>query len=132
MAVRTVIENGVVPTLCRQCDMRCGINCHIRNGRITKITGLTGHVESRGRLCPKAPAAIDLLYHPDRLVTPLKRCDSGSFVPISYPEAMAEIARAMEGIKHIRLTSKFKKYMGVKQLIAPVCTLCVLERLASA
>ena len=100
MAVRTVIENGVVPTLCRQCDMRCGINCHIRNGRITKITGLTGHVESRGRLCPKAPAAIDLLYHPDRLVTPLKRCDSGSFVPISYPEAMAEIARAMEGIKH--------------------------------
>ena len=100
MAVRTVIENGVVPTLCRQCDMRCGINCHIRNGRITKITGLIGHVESRGRLCPKAPAAIDLLYHPHRLVTPLKRCGSGSFLPISYPEAMTEIAAAMEGIKH--------------------------------
>ena len=100
MAVHTVIENGVVPTLCRQCDMRCGINCHIRDGRITKITGLTGDVEGHGRLCPKAPAAVDLLYHPDRLVTPLKRCASGSFEPISYSEAMAQIAGAMGGIKH--------------------------------
>ena len=100
MAVHTVIENGVVPTLCRQCDMRCGIDCHIRDGRITKITGLTGHVESHGRLCPKAPAAVDLLYHPDRLVTPLKRCASGSFAPISYSEAMAQITGAMRGIKH--------------------------------
>lgn len=100
MAVHTVVENGVVPTLCRQCDMHCGINCHIRNGRLTGITGLTGDVESRGRLCPKAPAAVDLLYHPDRLVTPLKRCSSGSFEPIAYSEAMAQISRAMGHIKH--------------------------------
>ncbi|CAB1081814.1 Anaerobic dehydrogenases, typically selenocysteine-containing [Olavius algarvensis Delta 1 endosymbiont] len=100
MAVHTVIENGVVPTLCRQCDMRCGINCHIREGRLTKITGLAEDMETQGRLCPKAPAAVDLLYHPDRLVTPLKRCASGSFEPITYAEAMAQIAAAMQGIKH--------------------------------
>jgi len=99
MAVRTVIENGIVPTLCRLCDMRCGINCHIQNGRINKIRGMPGHVESRGRLCPKAPAAVDLLLHPDRLVTPLKRRADGSFAPIPYAEAMKEIAGAMEGIK---------------------------------
>ena len=99
MAVRTVIENGIVPTLCRQCDMRCGINCHIQNGRINKIRGMPGHVESHGRLCPKAPAAVDLLLHPDRLVTPLKRRADGSFGPIPYAQAMKEIAGAMEGIK---------------------------------
>jgi anaerobic selenocysteine-containing dehydrogenase len=99
MAVRTVIENGIVPTLCRQCDMRCGINCHIQKGRINKIRGMPGHVESRGRLCPKAPAAVDLLLHPDRLVTPLKRRADGSFAPIPYAEAMKEIAGTMEGIK---------------------------------
>jgi anaerobic selenocysteine-containing dehydrogenase len=56
-------------------------------------------VESRGRLCPKAPAAVDLLLHPDRLVTPLKRRADGSFAPIPYAEAMKEIAGTMEGIK---------------------------------
>jgi len=100
MTVRTVIENGIVPSLCRQCDMHCGINCHIHKGRLTKITGLAGHVESRGRLCPKAPAAVDLLYHPERLTTPLRRNRSGSFEPIPYPEAMAQIARRMERIKN--------------------------------
>lgn len=99
MAVKTLIQNGTIPTLCRQCDMHCGIACHIRDGRLVKITGIRGHVASGGRLCAKAPAAIDLLYHPDRLVTPLKRCRDGSFVPIPYPIAMAEIAESLLRIR---------------------------------
>ena len=31
---KTEIENGILPTLCRQCNMRCGLNIHIVNGKI--------------------------------------------------------------------------------------------------
>lgn len=95
---RTVIADGVVPTLCRQCDMRCGIKVHIRDGRITKISGNESHMENRGRLCAKAPAAVDLVYHPERLLTPLKKQPDGTFAPIAYDLAMDEIAAAIKKI----------------------------------
>ena len=99
MRGKTVIADGVVPTLCRQCDMRCGIEVHIKNGSIDKIRGNPAHPENRGRLCAKAPAAVDLVYHPDRLREPLKRQPDGTFIPVSYEQAMDEIAAAMKKIR---------------------------------
>ncbi|MBA7483639.1 Acetylene hydratase [subsurface metagenome] len=95
---RTVIDNGTIPTICRQCDMRCGIQVAAGNGRITKITGMKAHPQNRGRLCPKGPAAIDTVYHPERLLKPLKKNRSGSFQEIPLEQAMEEIAARMGAI----------------------------------
>jgi anaerobic selenocysteine-containing dehydrogenase len=95
---RTVIDNGTLSTICRQCDMRCGIEVQIEHGRINKITGMKAHPQNRGRLCPKGPAAIDTVYHPERLLKPLKKNNGGSFDEISLEQAMAEIAERLAGI----------------------------------
>lgn len=88
---QTVIDNGTIATICRQCDMRCGIDAVVESGRIAKITGMKAHPQNRGRLCPKGPAAIDTVYHPERLLKPLKKNRSGSFDEISLDQAMEEI-----------------------------------------
>ena len=93
-----VIDNGTIPTICRQCDMRCGIDVAVNNGRIAKITGMKSHPQNRGRLCPKGPAAVDTVYHPERLLKPLKKNRSGSFDEISLDQAMEEITDRLGSI----------------------------------
>ena len=63
----------MVRTLCRMCDDRCGIEVHLEDGRIVDIRANEHHAWNRGRLCVKARAAVDMVYHPDRLLAPLKR-----------------------------------------------------------
>ena len=99
MKGKTVIERGVITTLCRQCDMRCGQEICIEGGRVTEIKGLETHPQNRGRICHKGRAAVDLVNHPDRLLNPLKRSPDGTFREISYDQAMTEIAEAMVKIK---------------------------------
>ena len=97
----TVIRNGSIPTICRQCDMRCGIRVAVKEGRITGISGLKAHPQNRGRLCPKGPAAIDTVYHPERLLTPLKKDRSGALREISMEQAMEEISEKLGAIAEI-------------------------------
>ena len=99
MKIQTVIKDGIIQTLCRQCDMHCGLNVHIAKGKIRKVSGLKEHLHSRGRTCAKGRAAVDLVYHPDRLLKPLKRNADGTFSEISHERAMDEIAEKIRGIK---------------------------------
>jgi len=78
--------------------MRCGIEVGIEHSRISRITGMKIHPQNRGRLCPKGPAAIDTVYHPERLLKPLKKTGSGSFQEISLEQAMGEIAEKLAAI----------------------------------
>jgi anaerobic selenocysteine-containing dehydrogenase len=78
--------------------MRCGIEVGIQQGRIVRISGVKVHPQNRGRLCPKGPAAIDTVYHPDRLLKPLKNNGNGSFWEIPLEQAMGEIADKLAAI----------------------------------
>ncbi len=84
-------ERRVVRTLCRMCDDRCGIEVHLEDGRIVDIRANEHHAWNRGRLCVKARAAVDMVYHPDRLLAPLKRTADG-WQEIPLEQALDEIA----------------------------------------
>ena len=88
----------VQQTLCRMCDDRCGIDVHLKDGRIVDILGNKDHLWNRGRLCVKARAAVDMVYHPDRILTPLKRTDDG-WQQIPLEQALDEIAARLIAIK---------------------------------
>lgn len=109
MKVNTVIKNGTLQTLCRQCGIRCGVNVHIQDGVIVDITGFDGHPQNRGSICAKGKAARAIFYHKDRLLKPLKKRPDGSFMEISRDQAMDEIA---ERILQIREQSGARS-MGV-------------------
>jgi anaerobic selenocysteine-containing dehydrogenase len=55
-----------------------------------KLEGNPSHPISQGALCPRGQASIQLTYHPDRLIEPLKRRGargSGDYQPISWDDA---------------------------------------------
>jgi len=85
-------------TLCRMCDDRCGIDVHLEDGRIVDILGNKDHLWNRGRLCVKARAAVDMVYHPDRILAPLKRTDAG-WQQIPLEQALDEIAARLAAVK---------------------------------
>jgi len=88
----------VVQSLCRMCDDRCAINVYLRNGEIVDIDGFKDHPWNRGRLCVKGRAAVDMIYHADRLFKPLKKTEAG-FVEIPLEQALDEIAEKLKAIK---------------------------------
>jgi anaerobic selenocysteine-containing dehydrogenase len=91
-------EREVVQTLCRMCDDRCGIDVYLEDGRIVDILGNKDHLWNRGRLCVKARAAVDMVYHPDRILAPLKRTAEG-WEEISLEQALDEIAARLAAVK---------------------------------
>ncbi|MCP8969562.1 molybdopterin-containing oxidoreductase family protein [Ectobacillus ponti] len=77
------------------CPDTCSLLVETENGRIVKVTGNPDHPVTKGAICHKVRHTPDKLYHPDRILYPLKRIGAkgeGKFARISWDEAYAEIA----------------------------------------
>ena len=56
---------------CRECPAGCGILAKNREGRIVKLEGNPDHPINRGNLCMRGQAAIQGVYNPDRIRSPM-------------------------------------------------------------
>ena len=93
---------SVVRSHCRICHGGCGVLVHVKEGKVVRIEGDPESPISRGTLCPKGIASIQLVYHPDRLLHPLKRKGArgkGKWERISWEEAYQMLAAKMNGYK---------------------------------
>jgi anaerobic selenocysteine-containing dehydrogenase len=107
------IRNGVCPI----CRAGCGTTVRVmqgdaevvRNGQrgvmtmslAKKLEGNATHPISQGALCPRGQASIQITYHPDRLIQPLKRRGargSGDYQPISWDAAIAELVAQLDNV----------------------------------
>ncbi|MCH7820971.1 MAG: molybdopterin-dependent oxidoreductase [Proteobacteria bacterium] len=88
-------------TVCNQCSAGCGISVRIREGKAKKIEGNPVHPVSRGRLCARGQAGLNVLYNPDRIRTPLQRTDRGSeyTAEISWDDALTTIGSRIGRLK---------------------------------
>jgi anaerobic selenocysteine-containing dehydrogenase len=85
----------------RDCYDGCGIVVERTAGRVTRVLGDPDHPVSRGKLCQKCALAYNGVWRdPEaRLQRPLRRRGpkaSGRFEPISWDDALAEIAAQLE------------------------------------
>src|SRR5262249_24482898 len=64
-------------TVCRECPAGCGVIARNREGRVVKLEGNPDHPVNAGALCMRGQAALQGLYHPDRIAGPLVREGSG-------------------------------------------------------
>ena len=95
---KTTIVRAACP---HDCPDTCAIRVTVQDGRAIKVQGDPDHPPTHGALCTKVSRYPERTYHPERVLHPLKRSGpkgSGRFVPVSWDEALAEIAARLKGI----------------------------------
>ncbi|TIX04572.1 MAG: formate dehydrogenase, partial [Mesorhizobium sp.] len=102
------VSDSIAKTTCYMCACRCGIDVHIKDGKVRYINGNKEHPVNRGVLCGKGSAGIMQHYSPARLKKPLLRAGprgSGEFREIEWEEAFSI---ATERLSRIRQTDPKK------------------------
>jgi anaerobic selenocysteine-containing dehydrogenase len=92
------IVKGTCP---HDCPDTCALVVTVKDGVAIKVEGDSEHPTTAGVLCAKVSKYTERTYHKDRLTTPLKRVGakgSGQFVPVTWDEAIADIAAKLKAI----------------------------------
>jgi anaerobic selenocysteine-containing dehydrogenase len=109
------------PSVCPMCAAGCGVTVRVMDADVETVrSGQAGVVKmavakklegnpkdpiSQGGLCARGQASIQLTYHPDRLVHPMKRTGargSGEYKEITWDEAIAELTGQLDTLAAAR------------------------------
>ncbi|MFQ5408348.1 MAG: molybdopterin-dependent oxidoreductase [Anaerolineales bacterium] len=60
-----------ITSICGVCSAGCGVDVHLVDGRIDRLTPIKGHPV--GIVCPRGVCAREIVYSPDRLLYPQRR-----------------------------------------------------------
>ncbi len=80
----------------------CGAKLYVKDGKVVKIEGNENHPWNQGRLCAKGVALTQYMYHPDRVMYPLKRVGErgeGKWQRISWDEAYGICEKKLKEIR---------------------------------
>lgn len=93
----------VKPGFCTLCRSRCGTLNRVENDALIAVEADPSHPNGAA-MCRKGRAAPELVHHPDRLTTPLRRtapkgADDPRWKRISWDEALTEIAARLGDIR---------------------------------
>ena len=92
-------ETTVVKTVCMLCFMVCGINAHVKNGKLVKVEGMPEHGATKGAICPRGVHLPDYVHAPDRLKYPMIKGKDGTLTRVSWDEALDTLASRLQKIK---------------------------------
>src|SRR5262249_17720182 len=81
---------------CQECPAACGLHVRTREGRPMKLEGNPDHPVNRGALCARGQSSLGRSYHPDRFHGPMKRGADGGLAPVSWDEAIADLAAEIQ------------------------------------
>jgi anaerobic selenocysteine-containing dehydrogenase len=98
------VSDRIAKTTCYMCACRCGIDVHIRDGKVRYIEGNRDHPVNKGVLCAKGSAGIMQHYSPGRLRKPLLRVGErgrGKFREIEWEEALGLAVSWLKPIREI-------------------------------
>lgn len=127
------------------CPDGCGIIAKIENGRIVSVKGDTDHPRTGGYLCRKMQHYEEMIYHPERILYPMKRTGKkgeGAFERISWEEAIHTITEkwneiitsygaeailpysfaGTEGLLQENCGEAFFHYLGASKLKRTICS----------
>ncbi len=104
-----------VASTCQGCTSWCAAEVQVVEGRAVKVRGNRRSLVHGGASCPRPHLALQQVYDPDRIKTPMKRTNpkkgrdqDPGFVPISWDEALELMA---EKIMELRRAGETHKYM---------------------
>ncbi|MGA1732380.1 MAG: molybdopterin oxidoreductase family protein, partial [Burkholderiaceae bacterium] len=91
----TPMVRGACP---HDCPDTCALLTEVQDGRAVKVLGNPAHPLTAGVLCTKVSRYAERVYHPERLLQPLRRVGpkgSGRFEPVSWDDALRDIAQRL-------------------------------------
>jgi anaerobic selenocysteine-containing dehydrogenase len=83
------------------CPDTCALLTTVKDGVATEVRGNPDHPMTAGVLCTKVARYAERTYHPERVLTPLRRTGpkgSGRFEPVGWDEALEDIAGRLSAI----------------------------------
>lgn len=108
-------QGNWLPATCQGCTSWCAQQIYVVEGRAVKVRGNPNSRVNGDAGCPRSHLALQQVYDPDRIKTPMKRTNlkkgrdqDPGFVPISWDEALNTIA---DKIMELRNNSETHKYM---------------------
>ena len=88
-----------LPTVCVLCSHNCGIRVDVQDGRITEIRADHENPISHGYICNKAVTCDRYAHHEQRVLSPLQKQPDGSFEPVDWDTAIADISARLRTIR---------------------------------
>lgn len=96
---------------CNLCEAICGLEITLEDSRVTSIRGDKADPLSRGFVCPKATALIDLQEDPDRLRRPLLR-EGSTWREITWEHAFMFAAERLHAVRELYGADAVAIYRG--------------------
>lgn len=108
---RSTVDSGTnkrqwVPTVCLGCYNCCGIRVRRDGNRVVDVVGDPDSPNSRGHICAKGKARFFDLYHPKRVLRPLRRRNPEKGIgvdpqweEISWDEALTVVAEKLRRVR---------------------------------
>ena len=104
---------------CQGCTTWCPVQVQVVDGRAVKLRGNPYSKLNHSEICPRPHLALQQVYDPDRIKTPMKRTnprkgrdEDPGFVPISWDEALGMLADRMMQLRADEETHKFVLFRG--------------------
>lgn len=96
---------------CPLCEAICGLEFQFQDGALAAIRGDEADPFSRGHVCPKGNAILDLESDPDRLASPMRKVDGG-WQPIGWDEALAFAGERLAAVQAAHGPQAVAAYLG--------------------
>ena len=101
-AVVSPAGTRVVRAVCpHDCPDTCALQVTVEDGVVVRVQGDPAHPTTHGALCTKVSRYAERSYHPERVLTPLKRTGpkgAGQFAAIGWDEALDTVAGRLRAI----------------------------------
>ncbi len=106
-------DDGEHVTFCRLCEAFCGLVVTVEGGKVAAIRPDRDNPHSQGHICVKGVAMAEVAHDPQRVTRPLKRVGGpGEFEPVSWDEALDDIAAKLAAIRRDHGGGAIASYLG--------------------
>jgi anaerobic selenocysteine-containing dehydrogenase len=142
-------KEEVFRSVCRICHGGCSALLFVKDGRLVRIKPDLGSPFNHGQMCIKGLATPEMMYHPSRLLAPLKRNGSrgsNQWKEIDWYTALDEIANRLDRIRqetgpesiaigqgtgrhHFMHVIRFANSLGTPNWFEPGLANCFLPRI---
>lgn len=142
-------RDGIYRSVCRACHGGCGSILYVKRGRLTRVKPNPDAPFNFGQMCVKGLVTPEMMYHPSRLMTPLKRKGGrgeNRWKKVPWNDALGEIADKIQKIKdeigseaialgqgtgrhHFMHVIRFANSLGTPNWYEPGLANCLLPRI---